>query len=84
MVGPAGGERFVGWARGAWTWLLSRPVSRGAWLTALVLVVLVTGANGARGDVTSVLVGVVAAAVCGQRLRTLRDAGPGQAPAAGR
>ncbi len=71
---------MVGWARSVWTWLLTRPVSRGAWLTALVLVVLVTGANGARSDVPSVLVGIVAAAVCGHRLRALPGPGAGPPP----
>lgn len=76
------------WARGVRTWVLTRPVSPGAWRTALVCVVLVTAVDGARGDVPSVLVGIVLAALCGRRLRALRgpDVGPppGRARPAGR
>lgn len=74
MADPTGGERLVGRARSAYTWLLLRPVSRGSWAAALVFLVLVTGTNAADGDWLSVAVGGLLAAVVGLRLRDLRGA----------
>ncbi|MCZ2805064.1 hypothetical protein O2W18_08130 [Modestobacter sp. VKM Ac-2983] len=87
MADPTGGERLADWAGSVHTWLLLRPVSRGSWVVAAVLLVGTAVANAADGNWLSAVFGVLLAGVAGSRLWTLHRAGrppSGQARTASR